>query len=173
MSKTHWKKQFHPNYFGTDALPDGNDVVLTIGKVVEETVTSADGQKEQCQVMHWMEKDVKPLILNKTNCKTISKLLKTPYIEDWAGHRIQLGAERVKAFGEIVDAVRVRQELPEDVQIACEECGQMLTPAHGMSASQLAAYTKKRFGKVLCSECGKDAADKAKQEAKSNDETEQ
>ena len=164
MSKVHWKKSFHPNYFGTDALKDGQDMILTIGKVCEEVVTGSDGQKETCLVCHWMETDVKPMILNKTNCKTISKLLKSPYVDDWFGHRIQVGAEMVKAFGEMVDAIRVRKELPEEIQIACEECGQFIAPAHGMTVTQMAAYTKKRFGKQLCSECGKSAADKAKQE---------
>ena len=29
----------------------------------------------------------------------------------------------------------------------------MITPAFSMSASQLAAYTKKKYGKALCAEC--------------------
>ena len=41
------------------------------------------------------------MILNVTNCKTISKLLKTPYIERWAGHRIQIYVDpKVKFKGE-------------------------------------------------------------------------
>ena len=76
MSKTHWKKLTNPNYLGTYALPDGQDMILTIGAVAQEPVTGADGQKETCIVCHWKEDGVKPLILNKTNCKTISKILK-------------------------------------------------------------------------------------------------
>jgi hypothetical protein len=168
MSKVHWKKSFHPNYFGTDALPDGNDVVLTIGKVAPETVTGTDGQKEECLVCHWQEPGIKPLILNKSNCRTISKICKSPYVEDWEGHRIQLGSELVKAFGEMVDAIRVRKNPPEDVHIFCDECGQELTPSNGMTVSQLAAYSKKRFdGKVFCVECGKDAAKKMKESGES------
>ena len=152
MSDTHWKKLINPDYLGAYSLDPGKDIVLTIGTVKKEMITGADGKKEECIVCHWQENE-KPMILNSTNCKTISKLLKTPYIERWSGHRIQIGAEVVSAFGEKVEALRVRKSLPEDVKIACEECGQFISPAFSMSVSQLAAYTKKKYGKHLCAEC--------------------
>ena len=155
MSETHWKKLINPDYLGAYSLDPGKDMVLTIKTVRKEMVTGADGKKEECIVCYWQE-DQKPMILNVTNCKTISKLLKTPYIERWAGHRIQIGAEIVSAFGEKVEALRVRKNLPEDVHIACEECGQFIQPAFNMSVTQLAAYTKKKYGKQLCAECAQE-----------------
>ena len=155
MSETHWKKLINPDYLGAYSLDPGKDMVLTIRQVRKEMVTGADGKKEECIVCYWQE-DQKPMILNVTNCKMIAKLLKTPYIEHWAGHRIQIGAEVVSAFGEKVEALRVRRQLPEDVKIPCESCGQMIVPAFSMSASQLAAYTKKKYGKNLCAECAKE-----------------
>ena len=166
MSETHWKKLINPDYLGAYSLDPGKDMVLTIKTVRKEMVTGADGKKEECIICHW-EEEQKPMILNVTNCKTISKLLKTPYIERWSGHRIQIGAEVVSAFGEKVEALRVRKQLPEEKQIACEECGQFIAPAFQMSVSQLAAYTKKKYGKALCAECAKEkkeaAADGAEQ----------
>ena len=155
MSDTHWKKLINPDYLGAYSLDPGKDMVLTIKTVRKEIVTGADGKKEECIVCYWQE-DQKPMILNVTNCKTISKLLKTPYIERWAGHRIQIGAEMVSAFGEKVEALRVRKNLPEDVQIACDECGQFIQPAFNMTVTQLAAYTKKKYGKNLCAECAQE-----------------
>ena len=152
MSDTHWKKLINPDYLGAYSLDPGKDIILTIGSVKKEMITGTDGKKEECIVCHWQENQ-KPMILNSTNCKTISKLLKTPYIERWAGHRIQIGAEVVSAFGEKVEALRVRKQLPESVEIACEECGQFISPAFNMTASQLASYTKKKYGKCLCAEC--------------------
>ena len=38
---------------------------------------------------------------------------------------------------------------------SCEECGQMISPAFSMSVTQLAAYTRKKYGKALCAECAK------------------
>jgi hypothetical protein len=155
MSDTHWKKLINPDYLGAYSLDPGKDMVLTIRQVKKEMITGTDGKKEECIVCYWQE-DQKPMILNVTNCKMISKLLKTPYIEHWAGHRIQIGAEMVSAFGEKVEALRVRKTLPEDVNIACEVCGQFIQPAFNMSVTQLAAYTKKKYGKQLCAECAKE-----------------
>ena len=162
MSETHWKKLINPDYLGAYSLDPGKDMVLTIRQVKKEMVTGADGKKEECIVCYWQEEQ-KPMILNVTNCKMIAKLLKTPYIERWAGHRIQIGAEVVSAFGEKVEALRVRKTLPEEAKIACEVCGQFIQPAFNMSASQLAAYTKKKYGKPMCAECAKD-----QKEAESN-----
>lgn len=164
MSETHWKKLINPDYLGAYSLEPGKDMVLTIKMVQKEMVTGADGKKDECIVCHWQE-DQKPMILNVTNCKMIAKLLKTPYIERWAGHRIQIGAEMVSAFGDKVEALRVRKQLPLDMDIACEDCGQMIQPAFQMSVPQLAAYTKKKYGKILCAECAKEH----KQEAEKNE----
>ena len=162
MSETHWKKLINPDYLGAYSLDPGKDMILTIRQVRKEMITGADGKKEECIVCYW-EEDQKPMILNVTNCKTISKLLQTPYIERWAGHRVQIGAEMVSAFGEKVEALRIRKRLPEEVKIACEECGQFIQPAFNMTAGQLAAYTKKKYGKTLCAECAK-----AKKEAETD-----
>ena len=162
MSDTHWKKLINPDYLGAYSLEPGQDMVLTIRQVKKEMITGTDGKKEECIVCYWQEEQ-KPMILNVTNCKMIAKLLKTPYIEKWAGHRIQIGAELVSAFGEKVEALRVRKNLPEELNIACEECGQFIQPAFNMSAAQLAAYTKKKYGKALCADCAQE-----KKEAEGN-----
>jgi FKBP-type peptidyl-prolyl cis-trans isomerase 2 len=47
------------------------------------------------------------MIMNSTNLKTISKTLESPYIEEWIGKKIEVAVEKVKAFGEIHDALRV------------------------------------------------------------------
>ena len=155
MSETHWKRLINPDYLGAYSLEPGQDMILTIRQVRKEQITGTGGKKEECIVCHW-EENQKPMILNVTNCKTISKLLKTPYIEKWAGHRIQIYADVTSLAGEKVECLRVRKQLPEDMQIACEECGQFIHPAFNMSATQLAAYTKKKYGKTLCAECAKE-----------------
>jgi hypothetical protein len=60
-------------------------------------------------VVHFQEKQ-KPMILNRTNAKTISKVYGTPLIEDWAGKKIRIYAELVDAFGEQVEALRIKYE---------------------------------------------------------------
>ncbi len=166
MAQTHWKKLANPNYLGAYSIEDGKDLVLTVRKVVQETVIGADGKKEDCIVCYWQENQ-KPMILNSTNCKMIQKLLDTPYIEQWAGHRLQIGTEKVRAFGDVVDALRVRKKLPAAAEppIPCADCGQVIAPAYNMTASQLAAYTEKQYGRKLCAECAKKAKEAGKESA--------
>jgi hypothetical protein len=47
------------------------------------------------------------MILNSTNIKTICKALSSPFIEDWVGKNIEITVNRIKAFGEMHDALRV------------------------------------------------------------------
>lgn len=112
MSKTHWKKLTNPDYLGAYSLEPGQELNLTIKNVVRQQVTGADGKKEECTVAYFTE-NVKPMILNVTNCKTIQKLYDNPYIEDWSGKKVTIYATKVKAFGESVEALRIRNKIPE------------------------------------------------------------
>ena len=153
MSETHYKKLINPDYLGAYSLDPGKDMVLTIKTVKREVITGAGGKKEECPVCHWAENE-KPMVLNMTNMKTIAKMY-GPYIEHWAGKRVQIYASTTKFGGDTVECLRIRKDPPEDVKIPCEECGQMITPAFSMSVTQLAAYTEKKYGKKLCAECAK------------------
>lgn len=171
--KTNWKKLINPDYLGAYSLDDGNgkyaDIVATIQYVKVENVTGPDGKKEDCAVAHFSERDLKPMILNTTNMKMLEKLFHSKYIEDWAGRKIQIGVEAVKAFGDIVDALRIRKFLPrEEGQAKCTDCSEEITDAPLASggvatAVQVVALSRKRFGCDLCAECMKkrDAAKKA------------
>ena len=162
MSETHYKKLINPDYLGAYSLDPGKDMVLTIKAVGREMITGTGGKKEECPVCHWAEEQ-KPMILNVTNMKTIAKMY-GPYIENWAGKKVQIYATTTKFGGDTVECLRIRKDPPEDKQIPCEECGQFISPAFQMSVSQLAAYTKKKYGKTLCAECAQ-AKKEAKQDA--------
>ncbi len=162
MEKTHWKKLYNPNYFGAWRFQDGKDIVLTIDHMANEIVTGENGKKEECVVMYFRE-DEKPLICNVTNSKTISKLFKTPYIEEWSGRRIQLYLDKNVRFGkEIVEGVRVRDYLPAITEAAttCTGCGNIIEAAGKMNPQQVAIYTSKKFGRPLCSACAKQEGEK-------------
>ena len=109
--KTHWKKTMNPNYLGAYALEPNQDLVVEITEVKTESVMNADGRNEECLVAHL--KNQKPLIVNKTNAKAISKVCGSNYIEDWKGKKISLYISNVKAFGELVEAIRVRTVPPK------------------------------------------------------------
>ena len=111
MSKTHWKNNFDYQYLGGYSI-EGDDLELTIVEVKQEEVKGQSGRDETCMVIYFEEVD-KGMICNKTNAKTIQKVHGSPYIEDWIGKRILLGTEKVSAFGETTDALRIRQVKPK------------------------------------------------------------
>lgn len=147
----------NPNYLGSwdlDELPN-REVTLIIKKIVDEEVV-ANTRKEICTVCHWTDEAFKPMILNVTNKKTICKLHKTKDTEKLKGRSIIIGVERVSAFGEMYEALRIRPRLPQiqnAVKPKCENCEKDINASGKMTAEQVAAYTKKKYGKSLCAEC--------------------
>jgi hypothetical protein len=146
-----------PGYLGSWDLDDqpNREVVLTIEKIVDESVV-ANGQKETCTVIHWTDKTFKPMITNITNKKTLCKLYKTKDTEKLRGKSVVIGIDRVKAFGDIHDALRIRSRIPEIKNAPapkCENCGNPIAPSGKMNPEQVAAYTKSKYGKCLCGDC--------------------
>lgn len=109
---THYKKLINPDYLGAYSLDPGKDMILTMKTVKKENVTGVGGKVDQCTVARFHE-DVKPMILNVTNCKMIAKIYNTPYIEQWSGKKIQIYATEVKFQGEMVEALRIRPKQPD------------------------------------------------------------
>ena len=168
---THWKRLVNPNYLGSYAFNPGEEKTATIKAVKQESVTGSDGGVDECIVCYFKE-DLKPLILNKTNCKVIEKLAGSPYIEDWANLTIVMRVQKVNAFGELVDAVRVKsmkkgqkQSEPEAV-IKCADCKKPITGIGEYSAEQVAAMNKSRFGRAICGECSRKLREKQEAKAK-------
>lgn len=108
-TKTHWKKLADPPYIGAYALPNGEDMTVTIERVQLETVTMMGGKKEDHTIAYLAGN--KPLILNVTNAKSIHKLY-GPFIEDWAGKQITLFTSMTKFGSEMVECIRIRPNVP-------------------------------------------------------------
>lgn len=152
----------NPNYLGSWDLYDisSQEITVTIKKIVDEQVIN-NGQKEGCTVAYF-EENCKPMILNLTNKKTLAKLYKTKDSAKLVGKRITIGYEKVKAFGKISDALRIKNVVPNAPSVVlpkCSDCGMDIVAAFGMSPDALAEYTIKNYGRQLCSNC----AQKAKQ----------
>lgn len=113
---THWRKLTNVNYLGSYSLTPGEDMILTIKSCAKEMVAGPNGKEEECPVMHFVE-PVKPMIMNKTNLRTITKLFGTPYIEQWAGKKIQIYSAQVSAFGTTTDALRIRDYQPKTKEV--------------------------------------------------------
>ena len=157
----------NPLYLGSWDLDEqpNREITLTIEKIVDEVVTGSEGRKENNTVCYWTDKAVKPMILNITNKKTICKLYKTKDTDKLKGKAVIIGAEKVNAFGDVYDALRIRRRIPQPestVKPKCEECKNDITASNGMTPEQLAAYTKSKYGKQLCSACATAKAQGAK-----------
>ncbi len=107
---THWKQLVNTDYIGAYMLQPGEEKVVEIMSVGKGKVKGSDGKEKECTIATL--KNEKPFILNRTNCKTLTKVFSTPYIEGWKGKRIIVFAENVKAFGEQVEALRIRPYEP-------------------------------------------------------------
>ena len=163
MEKTHWKKIVSdPNFLGEADFQDGEEKVLTIDYVnARETVTTAEG-KSQKAVLHFKERGVKSMILNVAKSKAIAKVANSKYIEDWHGVRIQLYIDdNVKAFGDVVSAVRVRPYPPRInpiEKLVCADCGETIKGNDKYTASQIAILAQRKHGVILCVQCAKKRA---------------
>lgn len=123
---THFKKLRNMNYIGSYELMTGEtpvELVVTIEKAVKDMIQDGDGKKE-AMILHL--KGQKPMIVNSTNAKCISKALGTPFVENWVGKSITLYVAKIRAFGEMQDALRVRDTAPAIAAKVLPE----LTPAH-------------------------------------------
>jgi hypothetical protein len=106
--KTHWKRLINPMYLGAYSLPPGEDMTVRIQSVGRSIVKGTDGKEEECTIATLQ--DQKPLILNRTNSKSIARLY-GPYIEDWSGKDITLFATKTKVAKEVVECLRVRPQV--------------------------------------------------------------
>lgn len=111
MEKTHWKKAFNKDYLGSHDLDNGKDLVATIDHIEIRKVKNTQGEESSKNVAIFKGK-VKPMILNVTNCKIIKKFSGSNYIEDWADIQVTIYIKSVTAFGEEVEALRIREKQP-------------------------------------------------------------
>lgn len=139
MKKTNWRATLNKDFLAAPDLDDGEggyiETVATIREVKLQKVKDPMGEEKVCKVAHFQEK-LKPLILNVGHCELIEKFTGSRYIEDWQGQQIQLWVKlNEKAFGELIDAVRIRPEPPRQRQ--------ELTPQHEKWPGAVQSYAEK------------------------------
>lgn len=115
MTSTKYRnfKSFNSNYIGGWTFADG-DKTLTIKDVVSQTVKNEKNQAGEEKICIVFAEIDKPMVLNSTNNDTITRVIGSAEFEQWIGKKIIVGTEKVRAFGDVWDAVRVRDEKPKD-----------------------------------------------------------
>lgn len=159
-------------YLGAEDIDPGSSPVLTIDNLYNGMITLQRG-KENKDVITFREehvpgiKNVRPLVCNATNRKTLKKLYKSVTADALIGKKIELFIDhnvRDPQTGELTDGIRIRPRIPADKKaepIICESCGKQITAIQKYSAEQIAQLNMKRYGKKLCGECSKKLAEEA------------
>lgn len=107
---THYRLMY-PSDFLSAADFKGREAHVTIKHVsVDELPVAGSTKKERRPVVQFTETP-KRLVLNKTNAKTIAKLLGV-YTADWIGKRVALYPTMTNFGKERVECVRVREQVP-------------------------------------------------------------
>lgn len=151
--KKYYRYQdYFKSFLGGWSFEDG-DKTLTIKSYGEESMFDRDsGGKKKGLCIHFAEMEL-PMVLNVTNAETISKVVGSDKMDDWIGHKVIVGQEKVRAFGKESYAIRVRNRKPDETVYRCEACGRVITAYSGKEPSELVAISRKHTGKALCVEC--------------------
>jgi hypothetical protein len=118
-TKHHFRKVFKSDHLGSADLEEyieqGRPLIFTIKEVRQELNKSVAGKKGDFNIAYFVEPNVKPLVLNATNSKTVKNFAGgSPFVEDWVNIPIELYIdETVKMKGETVGGVRIRPVPPK------------------------------------------------------------
>lgn len=104
---SHYRKFFDSDYIGAYDLEDG-DKVLTIEAVGRETIFVPQSNTEETKFVLRFKEARKAMVCNRTNADTIAELHGTD-ADQWVGKQITLYPAKVKAFGKVQEAIRIRK----------------------------------------------------------------
>ena len=116
-NKTHYRKVYKSDHLGVadleELLEDGKSLIFTIKEVKQELNVTVAGKKGDFNIAYFNEK-IKPLVLNATNAKIVSKFNNnSSFVEDWSDTIIELYIDpNVKMKGELVGGVRIKPIKP-------------------------------------------------------------
>lgn len=161
-------------YMGAEDIEEGTEPILTIKALYNANITLARGKERHDVIVFEEEKvsgsitQVRPLVVNATNRKTLRKIYGNVTADNLVGKKIQLYLEknvRDPSTGDRVDGIRIRPKVPSAPRtepFICEQCGQVVTAFASYSAEDIVRINKKRFGgHVICAACSTAMQEKA------------
>lgn len=112
-SKTHFRKAFDSPYLSSADIVE--PIILTIAQVSLER-DKTKKTKDVFNTAYFVEREIrpgeklKPMILNATNSRMLRDLTGSPFIEDWAGTRVQVYVDKNVRFGNsTMEGLRLRK----------------------------------------------------------------
>lgn len=121
--KTNYRNVYKSNHLGSIDLEEmtdkGLNLAFTISEVKQMKNTMVAGRTGDFNIA-FFEEDIKPLVLNSTNAKTVKALAGgSIYVEDWKDVTVELYIDHsVKMKGEIVGGVRIKPVSPQKTKPA-------------------------------------------------------
>ena len=115
---TNYRNVYKSDHLGAvdleDLIESGKDLIFTIKHVKQELNTKVAGKRIDANIAYFVE-DIKPLVLNATNARIISRFAKSTHVEKWNNITIELYIDHNVNFkGSIVDGVRVKLQQPTE-----------------------------------------------------------
>lgn len=114
--KTHYRKAFNSPYLSSSDIVE--PIILTI-KYVSLEKDKTNKTKDLFNTAHFAEKEIrkgeelKPMILNATNSRTMKSLTGSAWIEDWSNIKVTIYVDKnVKMMGDTVEGLRISTEHP-------------------------------------------------------------
>lgn len=114
--KTHYRKVFKSDHLSIHDLEDLMErkapLIFTIKEVKQEWGTKVAGKSINANIAYFEEK-IKPLVLNATNSKILSKLAGSGFVENWNNIPVELYIDySAKLMKEVVGGVRIKDTPP-------------------------------------------------------------
>lgn len=157
-----WEKVLDPNFINAELIGDvGAERVVTIKDIdFKEMFDQRSNSKIKKQSLFFEE--CKPMVLNKTNTKTLIKLFaKYGGPQACIGKKIVLYVDITKAGGKPTTGIRIK----EYTETRCEDCGKLVKPTALKSVSEWIEYSKAHTGRILCLECMRKEKERQEQRA--------
>jgi hypothetical protein len=156
MSLESYEKIIDPNFINAELIGEvGAERVVTI-KDIDMAECYDEQTKSKVQKASVFFEECKPMVLNKTNAKTLKRLF-SPNSDDPKnafGHKVILKVEEVKAFGKKTTGIRIKEYSEEK----CPVCGKAILPYAGKTVAEIKEISKRNLGEIMCGLCMKEKA---------------
>ena len=174
-------------YLGAEDIEPGTEPILTIKNLYNGEITLSRGKERHDVITFFEEKvpgsinQVRPLVVNATNRKTLRKLFRNVTAEALEGKRIQLYLQsgvRDPSTGDQVDGIRIKDRIPTGTSSKpkahkCADCGKEITGIGTYSAEDIAKMSLSRYQRELCLDCSKKLKEQAEKAQAEQEEPEQ
>ena len=104
--ESHWRRVMNTEYLNGDEI---KEEIVTIEKWENRNFYSPKSKKKEDHVVLFFKEIDKPMILTNRKAKTISSVLKTPFMEEWSGKTITIFPREEKHFGEIFKVINIKR----------------------------------------------------------------